>query len=188
MPDVSSTAPAEVKFWVALDVHKNSIVAAVLPASGATPRVAQIETTERAIRRFVHGLGDSATIAVCFGAGPRGYELLRLLARLGVACDVVAPSLVRVQAGAPVKTDCRDAKKLVTLYRAGALSFVAPPGGQDAGALWARLSRGQEVVDQGASGLGAPPAARQSTRAGGARTPALPPRRGRRPACRAPRT
>lgn len=127
MPDVSSTAPAEVTTWVALDVHKNSIVAAMLPAHGGAPRLAQIETTERAIGRFVRELGDSATIALCYEAGPCGYDLLRVLARLGVACDVVAPSLVPVQAGARVKTDRRDAKRLVTLYRAGALCFVAPP-------------------------------------------------------------
>ncbi|MCA1678521.1 MAG: hypothetical protein LC777_06025 [Actinobacteria bacterium] len=43
MPDVSSTAPAEVTTWVALDVHKHSIVAAILPASGGEPRLRQIE-------------------------------------------------------------------------------------------------------------------------------------------------
>src|SRR5215210_1989316 len=127
MPDVSSTAPAEVTTWVALDVHKNSIVAAILPASGGKPRLAQIETTERAIRRFARDLGDPATIALCYEAGPCGYDLLRLLAGIGLACDVVAPSLVPVQAGARVETDRRDAKRLVTLYRAGALTFVAPP-------------------------------------------------------------
>jgi hypothetical protein len=56
-----------------------------------------------------------------------GCELLRLLARLGVACDVVAASLVPVRAGDCVKIDHRDAKKLVRLYRAGALSFVQAP-------------------------------------------------------------
>ncbi|MCA1680728.1 MAG: IS110 family transposase [Actinobacteria bacterium] len=127
MPDVSSTAPAEVTTWVALDVHKHSIVAATLPASGGEPRLRQIETTERAIRRFARDLGDPATIALCYEAGPCGYGLLRLLAGMGLACDVVAPSLVPVQAGARVKTDRRDAKRLVTLYRAGALTFVAPP-------------------------------------------------------------
>jgi transposase len=58
---------------------------------------------------------------------PGGYELHRLLTSMGVACDVIAPSLVRVRAGDRVKTDRRDAKKLVRLYRAGELSFVAPP-------------------------------------------------------------
>ena len=36
MPDVSSTAPADVRLWVALDVHKHSIVAATLPAAAGT--------------------------------------------------------------------------------------------------------------------------------------------------------
>jgi transposase len=43
---------------------------------------------------------------------------------MGIACDVVAPSLVPVRAGDRVKTDRRDAKKLVGLYRAGLLRFV----------------------------------------------------------------
>ena len=50
-----------------------------------------------------------------------------MLTQLGVACDVVAPSLIPVRAGDRVKTDRRDAKKLVRLYRAGELSYVAPP-------------------------------------------------------------
>ena len=31
MPDVSSTAPAQVRTWVAIDAHKLSLVAAALP-------------------------------------------------------------------------------------------------------------------------------------------------------------
>jgi hypothetical protein len=49
MPDVISTAPADVRLWVALDVHKFSIVAAVLPPQGGRPEVTRIETTEKAI-------------------------------------------------------------------------------------------------------------------------------------------
>jgi len=127
MPDVSSTAPADVRLWVALDVHKHSIVAATLPPTGGSPQVQRIENTERAIGRLVGRLGGPEGLAVAYEAGPCGYELLRLLGRLGVACDVIAPSLVPVRAGDRVKTDRRDAKKLVRLYRAGELSFVAPP-------------------------------------------------------------
>ncbi len=53
MPDVSSTAPARVTTWVAIDQHKLSLVAAMLPASGGTPEVTRLENTERAIRRFI---------------------------------------------------------------------------------------------------------------------------------------
>ena len=127
MPDVSSTAPAQVRTWVAIDQHKLSLVAATLPASGGTPEVARVENTERAVRRFIERLGGPEGLAVCYEAGPGGYQLQRLLARLGVACDVIAPSLIPIRAGDRVTTDRRDAKKLVRLYRAGELVFVQPP-------------------------------------------------------------
>jgi transposase len=49
------------------------------------------------------------------------------LRRIGVACEVIAPSLVPVRAGDRVKTDRRDAKKLVRLFRAGELTYVQAP-------------------------------------------------------------
>ena len=49
MPDVISLAPADVRMFVALDVHKLSIVAATLPPSGGQPEVTRIDTTEKAI-------------------------------------------------------------------------------------------------------------------------------------------
>jgi transposase len=127
MPDVSLTAPVDVRLWVALDVHKHSIVAATLPAAGGSPQVQRIENTQRAIARLIDRLGGADGLAVAYEAGRCGYDLLRLLGRVGVACDVIAPSLVPVRAGDRVKTDKRDAKKLVRLYRAGELTFVAPP-------------------------------------------------------------
>ena len=133
MPDVSSTAPAQVTTWVAIDQHKLSLVAGILPASGGTPEVTRLENTERAIRRFVEKLGGPAGLAVCYEAGPGGYDLQRLLSRIGVACDVIAPSLIPIRAGDRVKTDRRDAKKLVRLYRAGELVFVAPPSPEQEG-------------------------------------------------------
>ena len=156
------------------DVHKLSIVAATLPPAGGQPEVERIETTEKAIRRFIGRLGGGEGLAVCYEAGPGGFALWRLLTGLGVACDVVAPSLIPVRAGDRVKTDRRDAKKLVSLYRAGLLRFVQPPtpeteglrdllrcrddircaqdrgpspGRQAAVAPRARVPRGQEVLD-----------------------------------------
>jgi len=127
VPDVSSVVPERPRLWVALDVHKFSIVAATLPPVGGKPVVERIETTEKAIRRFVERLGGPDGLAVAYEAGPGGFALWRLLTRIGVACDVVAPSLVPVRAGDRVKTDRRDAKKLVGLHRAGLLRLVEPP-------------------------------------------------------------
>jgi transposase len=133
MPDVSSIAPSRVKTWVAIDQHKLSLVAAILPASGGTSEVVRLENTDRAIRRFVDKLGGPEGLAVCYEAGPGGYQLQRLLRKLGVACDVIAPSLIPIRAGDRVKTDRRDAKKLVRLYRAGELVFVQPPSPEQEG-------------------------------------------------------
>jgi transposase len=133
VPDVSSIAPADVKQWIVFDVHKNSLVAGVLPPTCGTPEVTRLDNTERAVRRFVERLGGPDGLAVAYEAGPCGYDLFRLLTGMGVACDVIAPSLVPVRAGDRVKTDRRDAKRLVRLYRAGELSFVAPPSPEHEG-------------------------------------------------------
>ena len=127
MPDVSSCAPAEVRWWVALDVHKRSIVAATLPPAGGRAEVVRIENTPKAIRALIVKLGGPAGLAVAYEAGPTGWAIKRLLDSLGVACDVIAPSLVPVRPGDRVKTDRRDAKKLVRFLRSGELTFVAPP-------------------------------------------------------------
>jgi hypothetical protein len=44
MSHVSSSDPGLVSRWLALDVHKLSIVAAVLPAVGGEPEVSQLRT------------------------------------------------------------------------------------------------------------------------------------------------
>ncbi len=50
-----------------------------------------------------------------------------LLASMGVACDVVAPSLIPRRAGDRVKTGKRDASRLARLHRAGELTPVRVP-------------------------------------------------------------
>jgi hypothetical protein len=66
-------------------------------------------------------------LRVCYQAGPTGYVLYWQLAELGVQCEVIAPSLVPVQAGDRVKTDRRDSEKLARSYRSGNLTAVWVP-------------------------------------------------------------
>jgi transposase len=129
MPDVTSTAPSKVRMRCALDVHKRSIVAAYEPEDprdGALELI-EIPNTERALRRLVRRLGGPEGLAVCYEAGPCGFAPYRLLSEIGLACDVVAPSLTPRQPGGRIKTDRRDARKLLVCHRAGALSFCRPP-------------------------------------------------------------
>ena len=83
MPDVSSAAPTDVNQWIVFDVHKNSLVAGVLPVSGGTPQVSRLENTERAIRRFIERAGDPSTLAVAYEAGPAAMTSTGCWARWG---------------------------------------------------------------------------------------------------------
>jgi transposase len=75
MPDVISLQPAEARMFVALDVHKLSIVAAILPPVGGRPEIYRIETTEKAIRRFVAKLGGPSGLAVCYEASGKAQRM-----------------------------------------------------------------------------------------------------------------
>ena len=85
------------------------------------------------MRHLVGRLGDPAALRACYEAGPCGFELHRLLSSMGVACDVVAPSLIPRRAGDRVKTDKRDASRLARLHRAGELTPIrVPPTAEEA--------------------------------------------------------
>jgi transposase len=79
------------------------------------------------VSKLVRKLGPAGRLRVCYEAGSCGYVLHRQLAGLGVACAVVAPSLVPSKPGDKVKTDRRDALKLARLHRAGELTAVWVP-------------------------------------------------------------
>lgn len=76
-------------------------------------------------------LGDVKHLQVCYEAGPTGYLPERQLVSMGVACVVVAPSLIPKQPVNRVKTDRRDAQRLAELLRAGELTPVWVPGEED---------------------------------------------------------
>jgi transposase len=63
----------------------------------------------------------------CYEAGPLGYAPQRQLEAWGLPCEVIAPSLIPRRPGQRIKTDTRDAKKLVGLYRAGELTAIRIP-------------------------------------------------------------
>ena len=79
------------------------------------------------MRRLVGRFADRSLLRCCYEAGPGGYELYRLLASMGVACDVAAPSLIPKGGSDKVKTDRRDSRRLARLLRAGELTPVRVP-------------------------------------------------------------
>lgn len=113
--------------FVGLDVHAETIAVAVAEAGGEARSVGTIPNTPEAVRRLVKKLGQPGALRTCYEAGPCGYVLYWQLAALGVACDVVAPTLVPVKSGDRVKTDRRDALKLARCHRAAELTAVWVP-------------------------------------------------------------
>src|SRR5579864_2283009 len=110
-----------------MDVHKNTISAAVLAPGREAPSVDKISSDEESVRRLIGRFGDPTRLWACYEAGPTGYELHRLLSALGVRASVIAPSMIPVAPGERIKTDRRDARRLVLLLRGGQLSAVRVP-------------------------------------------------------------
>jgi transposase len=113
--------------FVGLDVHAETIAVAVAEVNGEVRSLGIIPNRPELVRRLIGKLGRPASLRVCYEAGPTGYVLYWQLSELGVACEVVAPTLVPVKAGDRVKTDRRDAAKLAKCYRAGDLTPVWVP-------------------------------------------------------------
>lgn len=113
---------------VGLDVHKETIVAAVLPAGAeAITRRATIENTPKALEKLVCQVTSTGPAEFVYEAGPCGYDTHRQITALGHACTVIAPALTPVRPGDRVKTDNRDAEKLARLHRAGELTAIRVP-------------------------------------------------------------
>jgi len=113
--------------FLGLDVHADTIAVSVAEPDGEVRPLGIIPNRLESVRKMVAKLGPVNQLKACYEAGPTGYVLYWQLTSLGVACEVVAPSLVPVKAGDRVKTDRRDAAKLARSYRAGDLTPVWVP-------------------------------------------------------------
>ncbi len=89
--------PKSTPLFVGLDVHKDSI--AVAHAAGGRPDppvfVGAIGSRQADIDQLIRRLqGKTSALTFAYEAGPSGYGLYRYLTGKGLACQVVAPSLI----------------------------------------------------------------------------------------------
>jgi transposase len=119
----------DVTTYVGIDAHKKDLFVAMLIGAQTTPVTWQLANEPQAVRRLVRKLERDAPgpVRVFYEAGPGGYALQRQVTTARVSCDVIAPALTPRKPGERVKTNRRDARKLVELGRAGLLTAVQPP-------------------------------------------------------------
>ncbi len=124
---------ANIKAFIGLDVHKDSIAIAYANAeSREPPRF--LGTTPYSVISLTKALakiGKPAQLSVCHEAGPCGYGLVRALRERGYTTEVIAPSRVPRKPGDRIKTDRRDALLLARLHRSAELTAIVVPEPKD---------------------------------------------------------
>ena len=116
---------AESMALVGLDVHAAQTQAAVLEMATGALRQVRLRMAPEEVVGFLEGLG--LHVRAVYEAGPTGFGLARAAAARGVDVRVVAPGAIPGAPGDRVKTDRRDAERLVRLLAAGQLRLAYVP-------------------------------------------------------------
>ncbi len=116
---------AQARTFVALDVHAAGTVAAIIDSGSGELRRQRLSGRASEVCEFVARL--EGPVRATYEAGPTGFALARQLEAVGVDCLVCAPGLIPRGPTDRVKTDQRDAERLVRLLIAGELHRVAVP-------------------------------------------------------------
>jgi transposase len=110
---------------VGLDVHARATVAASLELCSGELRFGRVNGPPRSVVDYLERL--AGPVLAVYESGPVGYGLAREAAGRGIEVRVCAPGSIPRKPGDRIKTDRRDAERLVRSLWAGELSFVRVP-------------------------------------------------------------
>ena len=115
--------------YVAMDTHKKQHKIALHYPCQEEIVEFTINNTVHDINKMVKKIAKEAPrkVEFCYEAGVCGFTLKRRIEQHDCHCSVIAPSLIPRKPGERVKTDRRDAKKLLMLSKAGLLTEVHAP-------------------------------------------------------------
>ena len=120
---------AKVRSWVGLDVHARSVLAVSIDGESGELRSRRLSGRTSEVVEFCCSLPGPTRVA--YEAGPTGYGLARTLHTAGVGCVVAAPGKIERPAGDKVKTDQRDAERVLRLLMIDGLHPVRVPTGEE---------------------------------------------------------
>lgn len=116
---------AQAMTLVGLDVHARQTHAAVLVPDTGELRGSRLRMAPEEVVSFLEEL--RVPVLAVYEAGPTGFGLARAGRERGIEVRVVAPGSIPKGPGDRVKTDKRDAQRLVRLLAAGELRFAFVP-------------------------------------------------------------
>jgi transposase len=120
---------AQVRSWAGLDVHAAKVLAVTVDGETGEMRSRRLSGKTGEVVAFCAGLPGPARVA--YEAGPTGFTLARALEVAGVGCVIAAPGKIERPAQDRVKTDRRDAERLVRLLMVGGLHPVRVPSSEE---------------------------------------------------------
>lgn len=98
-----------IKFFVGLDVHKDTISIAACDASREPARfVGTVSSDVRQVFKALAKAGEPGEVHVVYEAGPTGCGLYRELCKRGYRCEIVAPSLIPRRPGDRIRRASPD--------------------------------------------------------------------------------
>jgi transposase len=116
---------AKVRRWAGLDVHARSVLAVTMDASTGEIRRQRLAAETATVVEFLAGLPGPTRVG--YEAGPTGYGLARAVMAAGMGCTVAAPGKIERPAQDKLKTDVRDAERVLRLLMIDALVAVRVP-------------------------------------------------------------
>src|SRR3954454_19371551 len=116
---------AQVRCWAGLDVHARSVLAVTVDALWGEMRSRRLPGVTSEVVGFCAALPGPTRVA--YEAGPTGYGLARALRATGIGCVVAAPGKIERPASDRVKTDRRDAERVLRLLMVVGLHAVRVP-------------------------------------------------------------
>ncbi len=119
----------KVRSWVGLDVHARSVLAVTIDGESGELRSRRLSGATSEVVEYCSSLPRPTRVA--YEAGPTGYGLARALHAAGAGCVVAAPGKIERPAADKVKTDQRDAERVLRLLMIDGLHPVRVPSGQE---------------------------------------------------------
>ena len=109
-PTSATPTPARTIIDLGMDVHKDSIILAVLPGAAKTPTPLERLRNDLVTRKkWFDRIATQGELRAGSEASGAGFVLHRALREWGDVREVIAPSLIPTRPGVPRKQDNRDA-------------------------------------------------------------------------------